>query len=230
MPTALRPFNPLYSDEEPSDSEVSRNNNPVWMPPAQPIVLRFDGPIRAAVAAGVSPVRIETIQYMGGTPLIAVVNPSLYDVTVKRPGDSGVSNELSILSSAGSSLPTGLLRITLNPQIVNPLLSDCVPPCASTSPPAPPVRPFQHYVMVWEDCGQDGIAGPPDDEDCDCGYYTNCMVADFNQDGGVDGSDPPEFFGAWENAEPRADTNSDGGIDGEDIGQFYCWWTAGGCG
>jgi hypothetical protein len=54
-------------------------------------------------------------------------------------------------------------------------------------------------------------------------------VADFNQDGGVDGADCGAFFFAWENAEPRTDVNHDGGIDGSDVSAFFEQWESGGC-
>jgi subtilisin-like proprotein convertase family protein len=54
-------------------------------------------------------------------------------------------------------------------------------------------------------------------------------VADFNQDGGVDGQDVNAFFEAWESGDICADANSDGGIDGADVGQFYLVWQRGGC-
>jgi hypothetical protein len=53
--------------------------------------------------------------------------------------------------------------------------------------------------------------------------------ADFNQDGGVDGSDIDAFFAAWELGEPAADVNQDGGVDGGDIGTFFAAWENGGC-
>ncbi|MBL8999641.1 MAG: hypothetical protein JNK25_00730 [Phycisphaerae bacterium] len=53
--------------------------------------------------------------------------------------------------------------------------------------------------------------------------------ADFNGDGGVDGSDVEAFFLAWENGDPTADVNLDGGIDGSDVEAFFLAWEAGGC-
>lgn len=53
--------------------------------------------------------------------------------------------------------------------------------------------------------------------------------ADFNQDGGVDGSDVEAFFASWEAGEAVADTNVDGGVDGGDIETFFAAWQAGGC-
>jgi serralysin len=53
--------------------------------------------------------------------------------------------------------------------------------------------------------------------------------ADYNLDGGVDGSDIDSFFQDWELGLPGADTNSDGGVDGADIEAFFDVWTNGGC-
>ncbi|MBS0198306.1 MAG: hypothetical protein JSR77_16255 [Planctomycetes bacterium] len=53
--------------------------------------------------------------------------------------------------------------------------------------------------------------------------------ADFNQDGGIDGSDVQAFFAAWESGDFAADVNLDGGIDGADVETFFAAWEAGGC-
>jgi hypothetical protein len=60
---------------------------------------------------------------------------------------------------------------------------------------------------------------------------SNCPVctADFNQDGGVDGSDVGAFFAEWEAGVGCADTNADGGIDGGDIEAFILAWETGSC-
>jgi hypothetical protein len=57
----------------------------------------------------------------------------------------------------------------------------------------------------------------------------NPCPADFNQDGGVDGSDVADFFASWETGNEGADTNADGGVDGGDIETFFAAWEAGGC-
>ncbi|MBS0197449.1 MAG: immunoglobulin domain-containing protein [Planctomycetes bacterium] len=54
--------------------------------------------------------------------------------------------------------------------------------------------------------------------------------ADFNQDGGIDGSDVDAFFNRWEAGSCDADANQDGGIDGADVDTFFAAWEAGGCG
>jgi hypothetical protein len=55
-------------------------------------------------------------------------------------------------------------------------------------------------------------------------------IADFNQDGGVDGADVASFFDAWENGLSAADVNADGGVDGSDVDTFFAAWESGGCG
>jgi hypothetical protein len=54
-------------------------------------------------------------------------------------------------------------------------------------------------------------------------------AADFNNDGGVDGSDIEAFFTAWAAGDNCGDTNLDGGIDGSDIETFFTTWQSGGC-
>lgn len=53
--------------------------------------------------------------------------------------------------------------------------------------------------------------------------------ADFNQDGGIDGSDVDAFFTAWQAGEQAADVNLDGGVNGEDVEFFFAAWENGGC-
>ncbi|MBL8999692.1 MAG: hypothetical protein JNK25_00985 [Phycisphaerae bacterium] len=53
----------------------------------------------------------------------------------------------------------------------------------------------------------------------------SACVADFNEDGGIDGADVEAFFAAWESqSDPRADVNQDGGIDGADVEAFFSQW------
>lgn len=54
-------------------------------------------------------------------------------------------------------------------------------------------------------------------------------AADFNQDGGIDGSDIAAFFEAFEGGAQCGDVNQDGGIDGSDIATFFGLWEQGGC-
>jgi len=60
---------------------------------------------------------------------------------------------------------------------------------------------------------------------------SDCSVcaADFNQDGGVDGSDVQAFFAAFEAGEACADVDQDGGVTGADVGYFFSRFEAGGC-
>ena len=59
-------------------------------------------------------------------------------------------------------------------------------------------------------------------ESCGC-------AADYNADGGVNGTDVEAFFNDWEAAAGCSDVNQDGGITGDDIGAFFEVWEAGGC-
>ncbi|MCX5688965.1 MAG: immunoglobulin domain-containing protein [Planctomycetota bacterium] len=52
-------------------------------------------------------------------------------------------------------------------------------------------------------------------------------VSDFNQDGGVDGSDIEAFFVIWETGDGAADVNQDGGVDGSDVDVFFAAWESG---
>jgi len=54
-------------------------------------------------------------------------------------------------------------------------------------------------------------------------------AADYNGDGGVDGSDVEAFFTEWSTSEGCADVDQSGGIDGSDIEAFFGVWSAGGC-
>jgi hypothetical protein len=57
----------------------------------------------------------------------------------------------------------------------------------------------------------------------------NACPADYNGDGGVDGSDVGAFFEDWEEGLSAADVNCDGGIDGSDVDAFFAAWENGGC-
>ena len=52
-------------------------------------------------------------------------------------------------------------------------------------------------------------------------------IADFNQDGGVDGQDLEAFYLAWEAGGSDGDINQDGGVDGGDVEAFILRWESG---
>lgn len=70
---------------------------------------------------------------------------------------------------------------------------------------------------------------------CDsCGCYPSNVanlnvqsLADFNNDGGIDGLDIEDFFAAWESGSSESDVNLDGGIDGTDVELFFVRWESG---
>jgi probable HAF family extracellular repeat protein len=53
--------------------------------------------------------------------------------------------------------------------------------------------------------------------------------SDYNQDGGIDGSDAASFFDSWSAGLPDTDLNLDGGIDGSDATFFMELWSDGRC-
>jgi hypothetical protein len=53
--------------------------------------------------------------------------------------------------------------------------------------------------------------------------------ADYNADGGVDGSDLEAFFSEWADSAGCSDVNQDGGVDGSDVESFITAWERGGC-
>jgi len=59
------------------------------------------------------------------------------------------------------------------------------------------------------------------------GTATTPCIADWNVDGGIDGSDIESFIIDWQNG--TADANQDGGVDGADVQAFFLVWEAGGC-
>jgi hypothetical protein len=60
-------------------------------------------------------------------------------------------------------------------------------------------------------------------------FCSDQCPADFNVDGGVDGSDVGAFFSIWESGDCLADVNLDGGVDQGDVDVFFGAWEAGGC-
>ncbi|MBS0197721.1 MAG: thrombospondin type 3 repeat-containing protein [Planctomycetes bacterium] len=70
----------------------------------------------------------------------------------------------------------------------------------------------------------------PDQRDTDrngLGDACDPCLADFNNDGGVDGGDVGDFFEAWELGAATADLNADGGVDGGDVQYFFARWERG---
>ncbi len=70
---------------------------------------------------------------------------------------------------------------------------------------------------------------------CDsCGCFPSAIATisvdptgDYNNDGGIDGTDVDAFFFDWERGLPGADVNEDGGIDGSDVDFFFLHWELG---
>ena len=52
-------------------------------------------------------------------------------------------------------------------------------------------------------------------------------IADYNNDGGIDGDDVIAFFALWDMNDAAADFNHDGGVDGDDVIDFFGHWDSG---
>ncbi len=71
------------------------------------------------------------------------------------------------------------------------------------------------------------IDAPPPPQ---CAWQADNCVADYNNDGSIDGDDVILFFGDWDAAAPCSDVDASGGVDGDDVIQFFNVWDAGGVG
>lgn len=103
------------------------------------------------------------------------------------------------------------------------------------------------------DCTEINAADPSNDNDCrggtlddgdpiatpNNGRIDTCndepplqcpeCAADYDQNGGIDGSDLAAFFVDFEAGLPCADVDENGGIDGSDLAAFFALFEAGGC-
>lgn len=110
---------------------------------------------------------------------------------------------------------TYILVLGMSNEYVDPMLFDVSNPAGNT-PGAPPVN-LSHTVRSATYAQRSGL------------IVSSYCPADFNLDGGVDGSDVSSFFESWEAGDSLADVNRDGGVDGSDIDTFFTAWEAGGC-
>jgi hypothetical protein len=80
----------------------------------------------------------------------------------------------------------------------------------------------EYYVLLTNQCGttRSSMTRVIEDAGQPC-------IGDYNQDGGVDGSDIESFFLDWAEGFTQADLNQDGGVDGADIETFFVAWEAG---
>ncbi len=94
---------------------------------------------------------------------------------------------------------------------------------------------ISEFVGIWRndlprivrvDCDSSGDGRWGIDE-IEYGAIGGGCIGDFNQDGGIDGTDVSDFFSAWEAGSPGADVNQDGGVDGADVDFFFLHWENG---
>jgi hypothetical protein len=63
-----------------------------------------------------------------------------------------------------------------------------------------------------------------------CAWQTDNCIADYNNDGSIDGDDVILFFGDWDAAAVCSDVDGSGGVDGDDVIQFFNVWDSAGVG
>jgi hypothetical protein len=176
-----------------------------------------------------SPFEIVFVSYITGWRFEQVLGPGSFTDDTKR----------SIADARDTIQITGATNVWAGTYEVRPRLDENGKPlllCGnlddSERPGATPVHDFAFRFVLGRDCNGDGIPDQPDGNGnwpCTFTCGPDCIYADFNQDGGVDGADIEAFFAVWQTGSPDADVNGDGGVDGSDVERFFCYWETGGC-
>jgi len=184
--------------------------------PTRPVIIRFYGPVRTGLATD-SPVDLYLRKVLNNTISFTRMPRDSYTVEVNRPGSTGANREIRLYGAGQYRFSSGQYHIRPRESGPPQLYCDFVKF-------NPAVRDFDYIFTLRYDCDHDGV----EDQPGDCDTNPNCPCpADYNEDGGVDGSDVAAFFIAWEGGE--ADTNCDGGTDGRDVETYFIAWEAGGC-
>lgn len=148
---------------------------------------------------------------------------------------SGALNLTPPPPSAGAGQPTGYFGYALSISERN-IISGAYAGVVGSIAGAGWLRSYSADAL---DCDGNGIpdscdlVGQPQRDRNANGVLDPCerpaCIADYNDDGGVDGADVAEFFEAWSAGEIRSDVNYDGGVDGADVGAFFNNWVAAAC-
>ena len=161
------------------------------------------------------------------------------EVFIRTPQNTWVrSGELNLTPpppSAGAGQPTGYFGYALSISERN-IISGAYAGVVGSVAGAGWLRSYSADAL---DCDGNGIpdscdlAGQPQRDRNANGVLDPCerpaCIADYNDDGGVDGEDVAEFFEAWSAGEIRSDVNYDGGVDGGDVSAFFSNWVAAAC-
>lgn len=210
-----------YEFDDPSILQTGFNQTVT----AQPVTLRFYGPVRTD-AATASPVKIE---HLFGSSVIDVT--PYCTVTVKRGSQSGTSREVVIIGNSGHYFLPGFYKITPVLTGTSTLYCDAGP----GTPEKPPVYDFVYYFKMQWDCDGNGVDDAYQIAHCNgqCdttpldGFLDVCTnwnalgcPADVNGDGFVNGDDYDAFSAAFDESLPEADFNVDGFVNGDDYDFF----------
>lgn len=166
------------------------------------------------------PFKLEMIRMLNNTALYHEFDPSQYRVEVVGTATSP-SREVRVHGVPTYKVSGGVYRLSLRDSATYPVQ------CFGVTPNPVAVAPFQFWFYLDGSPDLTTTTGPGEPE-CVC----NCWCGDFNQDGGVDGSDIGPFFEAWSAGDSSADVNGcdgtgDGGVDGADLERFFTCWEAG---
>lgn len=156
-------------------------------------------------------------------------NATILDNPVEIPGGTPAPFVLSgtvAIQPDGSAVITSSLTIEIgDSQEVNEPLPPQAFPLPTILPPGLTANVILNLTLQSLTVGVNGTqtlraVGTRREERC---------IADFNQDGGIDGADVEAFYDAWESGSDAADVNADGGIDGADVETFFAEWESGTC-
>jgi len=143
------------------------------------------------------------------------------------PGTGNLAGDPSFIDMAGPDHVSGTQDDNLQLAAGSPCLD-----AADNTALAPEVLTdlIGNYRFIDDpapDAGVPGGAGGPAVADMGAFERQIVCIADYNADGGIDGSDVEAYFIDWQVANPNADLNHDGGIDGADVEVFFTHWEAG---
>lgn len=214
------------------------------------IDLEFYGPVRATGTD--HPVLIYKAPLTDPTAFASQPVNAMFQIAVRRTGMGGDSSRLLVISrSPGQMIPKGVYKVVP----IRDTSAASFLYCDGLESPTP-VADFVYLFAVGGDCNSNGTADAYDiangtsldlnpvdtiPDECDppvsgtcawrfeTGNTPSCEAADYDNNGGVDGSDLAAFFVDFEAGETCADVDQNGGVDGADIGAFFAFFEAGGC-
>jgi hypothetical protein len=172
-----------------------------------------------AGAGGVDVSPFVEILIAPGTTPFTVTSPA-EGARLTAGQESDIVWEVGGTDAAPVSCSTVTVRLSTDGGLTFPVTLGSAPNTGTARFSVPEVETEAARVRIDADGGiffavsRPFVVGPP-------------CIADFNEDGGVDGADVEAFFVVWSQGEAGADLNQDGGVDGADVETFFIRWEAG---